>query len=895
MISRTYVINLARRPDKKDRILSEFLKLKGKGVELNCVIFEAVDGNNPEHLSRFNFKIPNWTDLNSGKPMTNGEVGCALSHWSVWKDVVDCVENGTLDKDCRILVLEDDVVFLDNFMERYQTYTSEITYNCDLLYLHRKPLNPYTETKISTHIVKPNKSYWACAYVITYQCAKKFMNANYLENLIPSDEFIPIMHGCNVYGFEKLFSNCEKIDCYAVQPSLVKLTSNAFNDSETFHSGSYVPSNKFNFDTDKQFRIVYIGPTKGNSFHRFTEYCKLYLLPYKVIDEKETNDFVSLRSELQSLSEQDLNTTLMLVVSVNHNDFCNTIPCAPTNEFIDKYKQLTTDTNSIVSAVQNGTNKTMFVGWANKISEFINHYHQKLTESNAETDINLANLLLISSISSDFNCVVEDIEGNLFQLINEESDIVFSTTTSRVNNKLGKTPSVLYANSDSSVIVLNKVENYTGYGWNEYYGYHVYPVKFDVLPKIYLSIRILKNANVTKIAETLDYPKELVTVSISRSEHDSFYQADIQKFLLSGADYYFYISGDCIITRPSILKELLELNKDFVGPLMRKGTESWTNYWGDIDPSNGYYKRSFDYFDIIGRDRVGCWNVPYLASVYLIKKSVIEQVPNLFTENSHMWNGSNIDMRLCHNLRKNNVFMYLSNLRPYGHIDDSINLEVLSGVPTEVTLYDLPTRKEEWEKKYLHPEFLNHLQNFKDFDYTEICNDVYSFPLFTPAFCKEVIEVMDKANLWSKGGDSYFDPRIGGVESYPTQDTQLYEVGLDKQWHYVVFNYVAPFVRHLYNNYKTKDINLAFVVKYDMERQSELAPHHDSSTYTLNVALNEYGSQYMGGGCEFIRHKFIWRGQKVGYCTIHAGKLLAYHRALPITSGKRYILVSFVN
>ena len=35
-----------------------------------------------------------------------------------------------------------------------------------------------------------------------------------------------------------------------------------------------------------------------------------------------------------------------------------------------------------------------------------------------------------------------------------------------------------------------------------------------------------------------------------------------------------------------------------------------------------------------------------------------------------------------------------------------------------------------------------------------------------------------------------------------------------------------------------------FVVKYHPTRQDRLRPHHDSSTFTINVALNEHGKEY---------------------------------------------------
>ncbi|CAF1011991.1 unnamed protein product, partial [Didymodactylos carnosus] len=37
---------------------------------------------------------------------------------------------------------------------------------------------------------------------------------------------------------------------------------------------------------------------------------------------------------------------------------------------------------------------------------------------------------------------------------------------------------------------------------------------------------------------------------------------------------------------------------------------------------------------------------------------------------------------------------------------------------------------------------------------------------------------------------------------------------------------------------------LNFVVRYMPEYQNKLKPHHDASTYTINVALNDVGKDY---------------------------------------------------
>lgn len=922
MIDRTYIVNLERRTDKKRHMEKEMDKMKKTNPSLNPVFFKAVDGTDPKILSQYQFNIPNWFDPNSGKAMTNGEVGCALSHYSVWKEFVNDVKNGVLQPHSKILIVEDDVVFPLDFMNKLIQYSKEIKTEYDMLYVHRKPLNLGSETKISVHINKARKSYWTCGYILTYGGAKKLVNAQYLDNLIPVDEFLPIMYGCNIFGYEKLFAECDKLECFAVCPNLLKLTGNAFNDSETFHSLPYQQNKRFVFDNDKEFVVLYIGPTRGDSFKRFTYYCKLYCLPCIFIDNSNGASSTKLLfDELNSWPKERISSTLVLAISIYPTDFCHVIPVASPTEIIDKYKKIVTKNNVVNNNIlvtnnyDSSNKKIMVCGWAGNILNFVDI---SLKTSGPNTPLEM--LLVLGTITN--KNILSDTESLIFHSLNTDPTISFNHKSSRVNSDKN-TPSIIIGNNKTNII-LNRVENYTGNNWNEYYGYRI-SKQNDVQdktakPKIYLSFYLGASRDILNIIERLDYPKDLLEIHINRvgsinkddnivlypNENDLLVK-DLEKFLASSCDYYFFVNQDCVLENSNVLTDLLELNKDVVAPLLRRGNDNYTNFWGDLD-KNGYYKRSPDYFDIIEYERQGCWNVPYISSVYLFKKNVVEKVSRLFLDNVKM----DSDMRMCNNLRDEDIFIHVSNMDRYGYIikesdlvvptpvvDATTNTFVPKPNPTgEVTLYELFTRRADWEKKYLHTDYYQYRNAHTKISTIELCDGIYDFPLFSEIFCKELMQRSEEYGKWSKGKDDHNDPRLGRnyYENVPTVDIQLFEMGLDKHWHEIVFSYIAPMAKVLYNNYKTKDINLAFVVKYDVKNQQSLAPHHDASTYTVNVALNRgKGIDYDGGGCRFIRQNFILKDKEPGNCTIHPGRLTAYHEGLPVISGTRYILVSFIN
>lgn len=871
MIDKTYIINLSRRSDKRLNMENEVKKF---GERLNHIFFMAIDGNNEENLNNYNFKIANWFDPSSGKSMTRGEIGCALSHYNVWKDIILSVENGTLKENCKVLILEDDVIIPDNFLELLDEYTQNINIDYECLYVHRKPLNLNSEIKISEHIHQSKRSYWACGYILTYDGAIKLVNTNYLQYLIPVDEYLPIMYDSHAYGYETYFKKYDKLICYAIYPNLLKLNSNAFYDSETFHSNTYHINDPIIFNHDKEFIVIYLGIKKGNSYDRLISYSKIYGLPIKIIDsDSSKSQILLLLEELNTWSSEKLDNTLLLVIAGDDKK-ANILPISSPLEIIDKYLSIvpSNDNLSILIADKcNGSDKSLFCGWSNRIKYLFEDFTNKCKNSKLTNNTSILALLSLSEYIHEG--IIYDKNCEIFKLIDNENLILYDHKKSRIIDKnTNKLPSILFSDSD---ILINRIENYTGNNWNEYYGYKYNINIIDNLPTIYISIHS-KVKNRFKLDE-IKYPKNLLVINIVSNSNNH----ELEKFIESNCDYYFFIGDNCIINNENIILELLNSNKDVVAPLLRRGNDLWTNFWGDISET-GYYKRSFDYIDIINYKRKGCWNVPYITGTFLIKRDVIIKIPNLFSDNSDI----DIDMRMCLNLRNNDIFMYINNMHIYGYINEN------------VTIYDIFNHRKEWESKYLHPTFLLHLNNLHKVPITEYCTDIFDFPLFSEDFCKEIIDRMEEFGQWSAGKKTHIDKRLGEkyYENFPTVDIQLFQINMDKQWHEIVFSYIAPMASILYSSYKTKDINLAFVVKYNAVGQESLAPHHDSSTYTVNIALNHgNGIDYDGGGCRFIRQNYILKNKDPGICTMHPGRLTAYHEGLPVTAGTRYILVSFIN
>uniref|UniRef100_A0ACB8F099 Uncharacterized protein n=1 Tax=Sphaerodactylus townsendi TaxID=933632 RepID=A0ACB8F099_9SAUR len=165
-----FLINLARRPDRQQRMLSALSEL-----EIDPLVVNAVDGSalNSSDIKKLGVDLlPGYYDPFSGRTLTKGEVGCFLSHHHIWKEIVD----RGLEKS---VVLEDDVRFEPYFKKRLLRLMDEleqVQLDWDLIYLGRKQVNSEDETPVEDvrNLVVAEYSYWTlAAQIISMRRLKK--------------------------------------------------------------------------------------------------------------------------------------------------------------------------------------------------------------------------------------------------------------------------------------------------------------------------------------------------------------------------------------------------------------------------------------------------------------------------------------------------------------------------------------------------------------------------------------------------------------------------------------------------------------------------------------------------------------------------------------------------
>ncbi|XP_077590628.1 procollagen galactosyltransferase 1 [Stigmatopora nigra] len=185
-----FMINLRRRSDRRERMLRALHQ-----QEIDCKVTEAVDGKalNMSDIQAMGIHmLAGYSDPYHGRPLTKGELGCFLSHYNIWKEIV---ERGLPTS----LVIEDDLRFEVFFKRRLMYLMSDIAdegLDWDLIYIGRKRMQvDHSEKAVPNvhNLVEADYSYWTLGYMISLQGAKKLLKAEPLKRVLPVDEFLPIM------------------------------------------------------------------------------------------------------------------------------------------------------------------------------------------------------------------------------------------------------------------------------------------------------------------------------------------------------------------------------------------------------------------------------------------------------------------------------------------------------------------------------------------------------------------------------------------------------------------------------------------------------------------------------------------------------------------------------
>ena len=176
-IEKVFILNIGT--DNKE------LKRKVNQLDFpNKVEWEILPGIKGTKTDRLWNPFPKWKLKDSenfwwNRDIKEGEVGCALSHLRAWekayKEGYNCV-----------LFLEED--FKSNISLKKVKF-DELPKDCDGFYLGRSKVKPDIK-EYNNDWVYPGYSYNTQSYCLTRKGLEKILKYDYINNIIPSDEFI---------------------------------------------------------------------------------------------------------------------------------------------------------------------------------------------------------------------------------------------------------------------------------------------------------------------------------------------------------------------------------------------------------------------------------------------------------------------------------------------------------------------------------------------------------------------------------------------------------------------------------------------------------------------------------------------------------------------------------
>lgn len=614
-----YVINMEKHFKRKTDLID---KIKTNQIDkyINFNFIKGVDGSNLNPEEKLSFKMcPYWISGLFRIAMTCGEVGCALSHYKAWCEFYDSNE-------LYAIFLEDDINFITTNIEKNISVLLSYPPDADLVYIIRE--QAYSEEHVDInkyeYFQEIEASYAAGAYLLTRNGVEKIFKANYLDNLIVVDQFLPILYDPNYYiNYKKYFNVTIQAYCLKNEYKFIDFIENSLYESSTFHSNYYEYDSQFiAFTSDKNIPF--------SSVDRFIKSCKKYSIQPK---------FIQMENIIEELDNIDKNKYIFLL-NCNYCFFNK----SPAKLIVENEKDyyFSSFTNYEIFLKNFESNSLYFFGKTNILVDIL--------KNNKNSNI---------CKNYDINDIVYDFLPG--QDVFEKKNTIF---VNGFNNKL----------------LLDKFENYNINRILKSYGYQVINKKQIYNFKIRVNIMFYEYNNIEclNIFNNIDYPIEYLDINIytlfdleiddniykkikvyKKSELDSF--KEIYEYYLD-YDYIWIIYSNTNLTEPSILKDLIDSEKMIIAGLTLRPETSYSNFWGTID-KYGWYLRSNDYIDIISRNKINIWNVPFINGNILFNKKIFSSY-NLIYDNTY----NDLDMKICHNLRNYNEGMFLTNQRLYGYL-----------------------------------------------------------------------------------------------------------------------------------------------------------------------------------------------------------------------------------
>lgn len=711
------VISLERKKQRRKRIKK---RIESLNIEKICdVIFlDAVDGTliDEDWITSNGYSIlPNYYDWNFKRGITFGEVGCSLSHHKAWTEVLsnDNINNA--------LIIEDDALFLPNFFSKIISIKNEIkNLEWEFIYLSRKTfLNTEKEIEISESLVKPNFSYWCLAYVINKSGAKKLIEGQLLNNIIPADEYVPIMLDTPNWGMMHLvdnFKNFPKLISLATKENIINPESHAFDNSETEKTKVYFKNNFYEDGVDK-FCVITVATENNDALDRFKKSCAYYNIPYKILGLGQewsggrAENGVLLEpgggQKVNLLKEELINwpnpQDHIIMFTDSYDVVFNSSPfeiiekfrkfrsnivfsaekdCWPNRELESQYPDSPTDYKFL--------NSGGFIGYADRILEVL----KSRDIDNSYDDQLFYTEMFFNKLNTD-DKIILDYYQEIFQTLNMSTEDVEVLKQSQMKNKVTQSiPCVVHANGPSSVKrFLDEKSNFMFGQYMLNYGSKHKNDEVTIEDNKIINIGLFFNHELNDINQAFDhirflnYDKNKINLFVYSNNSGDLYSiqkfkknygseylkfefiihdkslTNIRKqFLIDSydkCDFALMIDSNYIFRNINSLRNLINEDKGVVSPMIQEQGSTWVNF--DMDDNET--KNKIQNYSLQGN-----WNVSFITGIIMFRNDYIPYGVNSLYVGDDNYEDYDWDIRMSNNLISKNIYLNLTNSNYYGGI-----------------------------------------------------------------------------------------------------------------------------------------------------------------------------------------------------------------------------------
>lgn len=215
LFDKVYYINLDHRDDRKDHVIQQ---MQNAEIDMLATRLPAVYGKDLDINNLDNIITPYAKDCVNGKikrfgiTLTQGGVGCAMSHKKAWETII---EN---DND-NALILEDDVDINDKLVYKLNYYEQYLPPDWDIIFLGYHPTSMGNFYSINNRFfLKTTKVYGLFGYIVSKSGAEKLLKLFPINLQIDSE-------------FENAIKKY-KLNVYVVKPNLRLILSDQSEVSE---------------------------------------------------------------------------------------------------------------------------------------------------------------------------------------------------------------------------------------------------------------------------------------------------------------------------------------------------------------------------------------------------------------------------------------------------------------------------------------------------------------------------------------------------------------------------------------------------------------------------------------------------------------------------------------